>query len=139
MTQKPIRLGHTAPYSWFAMATDSAGKSVIGETHLPILRVRNDDETRNFEPQTGRYRDTIHISRAVDRPDWWQEAGAQMDKWRAGLIPGKLVALRLFKENGTKNGSTGNWLDVYEVKSATLTDTEINVMLVPQRKWNVKS
>lgn len=138
MTRKPIRLGHTAPYSWFAQATDIAGTSAIGNAQLPILRVRNDEETRKFDPKTGHYHDTIHISRAVDRLDWWRKTGAQMETWRAGLVQGAHVALRLFKEDGTRNGGTGNWLGIYEVISASLTYTEISVQLIPDRKWNVK-
>lgn len=130
-----IRLAHTAPYSWFAKGNDIAGMQALGDTEVPILRVRQGE---NFEPRTGLYLDTIEKSRAVDRPDWWLKPGSEMERWRAGIASGAQIALRLFKEDGTPNGTTGRWLGVYRVVESNLSDVEIRVQLNPKRERSIR-
>lgn len=121
-----IKLKHKSRGSWFAVASDTAARNLLGEQILPVLRDWNAG-TFIWGPPHPRYVE----SRGEDTGGgtvWWSEPGHAA--WRSSLVDGTIVWVREVRHDGTRAASVGRSKGVWRICSVEIDDERLKLDLI---------
>ena len=95
---------------------------------VPVLRVWSATDG-TYDRDTGRYEAPARAATAERRIDWWNEA--RQRKWKAGLVPGGLAALRYGEPNRSPNGTVRDFIGLHRIVGASFEPERMVVDLDP--------
>lgn len=118
-----IRLRQARGWST-ARAVTKAGTSLIGTVSIPVLRVFHGAE---FDRSTGIYWAPKYQIDPDDVPQWWEDRRRRT--WRRGIAGGRLVSVRQGRDNGSRNGTVGDWVGIWRVVDAAFRSDDMRVIV----------